>query len=84
MRIFSNVKPEVSKKNYGSTKYKQHKKSIFVTLVKWLDEWLAPAKNLNIKRVLVLQINPFPQAPQDRGDRKVGHAGWKCGTARLK
>lgn len=50
----------------------------FVTLGEWLNEWLAPEKNLNIKRVFVLQINPFPQAPpQDRVDSK---AGWFMAT----
>ena len=29
----------------------------FVTAVEWLNEWLVP---LNIKRVLIVQINPFP------------------------
>ena len=29
----------------------------FVTAVEWLNQWLVP---LNIKRVLIVQINPFP------------------------
>ena len=31
----------------------------FVTAVEWLNEWLVP---LNIKRVLIVQINPFPRS----------------------
>ena len=31
----------------------------FVTAVEWLNKWLVP---LNIKRVLILQINPFPKS----------------------
>jgi hypothetical protein len=32
----------------------------FVTALEWLNEWLAPERELNIKRVLLLQIDPFP------------------------
>jgi hypothetical protein len=34
----------------------------FVTITEWLNEWLKTQNNLQIKRVLILQINPFPQA----------------------
>jgi len=33
-----------------------------VTMVEWLNEWLDPQKGLNIKRVLLLQINAFPES----------------------
>ncbi|MGI2905491.1 patatin-like phospholipase family protein [Tolypothrix sp. VBCCA 56010] len=44
----------------------------FVTAAEWLDEWLKPEKNLNIKRVLVLQINAFPKYPSKKVQENTG------------
>ena len=43
------------------------------TAVEWLDEWLEPSKNLNIDRVLLLQINAFPK-PEPQASK--GDGGW--------
>lgn len=50
----------------------------FVTAAQWLDEWLKPEKNLNIKRVLVLQINAFPKSPAN--EQVQGNGGWFMAT----
>lgn len=50
----------------------------FVTAVEWLDEWLKPEKRLNIKRVLVLQINAFPESSSGEGAQ--GNGGWFMAT----
>ncbi|MGK7874253.1 MAG: patatin-like phospholipase family protein [Xenococcaceae cyanobacterium] len=44
------------------------------TMVEWLNEWLNPKKNLNIKRVLLLQINAFPQSLPET--HITGEGGW--------
>jgi Patatin-like phospholipase len=44
------------------------------TVIEWLDEWLDASKNLNIKRVLLLEINAFQQ-PRPRNSNK-GDLGW--------
>ncbi|BAY75028.1 hypothetical protein NIES25_14450 [Nostoc linckia NIES-25] len=52
----------------------------FVTAAEWLDvnlnRWLE--NNLNIKRVLILQINPFPESPATENVR--GDGGWFMAT----
>lgn len=54
----------------------------FVTAAEWLDgqlnEWLKPESNLNIKRVLVLQINAFPKSPSTEKVQENG--GWFMAT----
>lgn len=50
----------------------------FVTTVEWLNEWLDLKKGLNIKRVLLLQINAFPQSELNQEIRE--HQGWFMAT----
>ena len=50
----------------------------FVTTVEWLNEWLDIKKGLNIKRVLLLQINAFPQSQLNQEIRE--HQGWFMAT----
>ncbi|PSB00658.1 patatin-like phospholipase family protein [Merismopedia glauca] len=50
----------------------------FATMAEWLDEWLQPEKKLNIKRVLILQINPFPKAISE--SKGKGDKGWFMAT----
>ena len=45
-----------------------------VTMVEWLNEWLDPQKGLNIKRVLLLQINAFPKTEPSKNES--GGGGW--------
>jgi hypothetical protein len=45
-----------------------------VTMVEWLNEWLEPNKGLNIKRVLLLQINAFPKTEPSKNES--GGGGW--------
>ncbi|MBE9200516.1 MULTISPECIES: patatin-like phospholipase family protein [unclassified Nodularia (in: cyanobacteria)] len=45
-----------------------------VTMVEWLNEWLEPNKGLKIKRVLLLQINAFPEEPISEPIN--GDGGW--------
>ncbi|MCC5666547.1 hypothetical protein LC653_22190 [Nostoc sp. CHAB 5784] len=47
----------------------------FVTAAEWLDEQL---NNLNIKRVLILQINPFPKSAST--ENVQGNGGWFMAT----
>lgn len=50
----------------------------FVTMAEWLDTWLETDKGLNIKRVVILQINPFPKSASIvKGD---GKKGWFMAT----
>ncbi|MEH2135687.1 hypothetical protein [Nostoc sp.] len=53
----------------------------FVTAAEWLDEqlneWL-PENSLNIKRVLILQINAFPESPST--EKVQGDGGWFMAT----
>ncbi|MBN4006711.1 hypothetical protein [Nostoc sp. LPT] len=55
----------------------------FVTVAEWLDEhlneWSDPKNNLNIKRVLILQINPFPSEPASTKNVQ-GNGGWFMAT----
>lgn len=54
----------------------------FVTAAEWLDEqlneWIKPENNLNIKRVLVVQINAFPESPASEKVEENG--GWFMAT----
>jgi hypothetical protein len=50
----------------------------FVTAVEWLNEWLDPQKNLNIKRVLLLQINAFPKPSSS--NKVKGNGGFFMAT----
>lgn len=54
----------------------------FVTAAEWLDEqlndWLKPENNLNIKRVLLLQINAFPKSHSI--ENVQGNGGWFMAT----
>lgn len=43
-----------------------------VTMVEWLNEWLDPQKGLNIKRVLLLQINAFPESTPSKSKIEGG------------
>jgi len=43
-----------------------------VTMVEWLNEWLDPQKGLNIKRVLLLQINAFPESTSSKSTIEGG------------
>jgi len=50
----------------------------FVTVVEWLNEWLELKKELDIKRVLLLQINAFPQSSLNQEIEE--HQGWFMAT----
>ena len=54
----------------------------FVTAAEWIDQqihqWLKPENNLKIKRVFVLQINPFPEEPAT--ENKNNNGGWFMAT----
>ncbi|MDZ8065081.1 MAG: hypothetical protein RMY64_05485 [Nostoc sp. DedQUE08] len=57
----------------------------FVTAAEWLDEhlneWSDPKNNLKLKRVLILQINPFPLPPESASIKNVqGNGGWFMAT----
>lgn len=43
-----------------------------VTMVEWLNEWLDPQKGLNIKRVLLLEINAFPESTPSKSKIEGG------------
>lgn len=65
---------DIPNKNYHIADGGYFDNSGFVTAAEWLNEWLKPEKNLNIKRVLVLQINAFPEFPAK--DQAQGNGGW--------
>ncbi|WP_299484684.1 patatin-like phospholipase family protein [Acaryochloris sp. IP29b_bin.137] len=46
----------------------------FVTAVEWLNDLLEKPQNKKLKRVLILQINPFPQPSESENDKEYG--GW--------
>ncbi|MBR8827506.1 MAG: patatin-like phospholipase family protein [Gomphosphaeria aponina SAG 52.96 = DSM 107014] len=50
----------------------------FVTAVQWLNQWLNPKEELNIKRVLLLQINAFP--PSSPTNQFSKNSGWLMTT----
>jgi hypothetical protein len=65
-------------KNYHFADGGYFDNSGFVTIAEWLDEWLKSEHDLNIKKVLILQINPFPQATTS--PQKEGKPGWFMAT----
>lgn len=65
-------------KNYHVADGGYFDNSGFVTILEWLNKWLNPDKKLNIKRVIILQINPFPKSPPT--DRVEGSKGWFMST----
>ena len=69
---------DIKDKNYHVADGGYFDNSGFVTAVEWLDEWLKPEKNLNIKRVLILQINAFPKSPSS--EKVQGSGGWFMAT----
>lgn len=69
---------DIPGKNYHFADGGYFDNSGFVTVAQWLDEWLKPEKNLNIKRVLVLQINAFPESPSN--EEVQGNGGWFMAT----
>ncbi|MHC5849491.1 patatin-like phospholipase family protein [Nostoc sp.] len=54
----------------------------FVTAAEWLDEqlneWSKTENSLNVKRVLILQINPFPKSAST--EKVQGNGGWFMAT----
>ncbi|MDZ7958745.1 MAG: hypothetical protein RMY34_12835 [Aulosira sp. DedQUE10] len=65
-------------KNYHIADGGYFDNSGFVTIAEWLNKWLTPDKELNIKRVLVLQINAFPEASSNENVK--GDGGWFMAT----
>jgi len=65
-------------KNYHVADGGYFDNSGFVTAEEWLDEWLKTENNLNIKRVLVLQINAFPESTSTEKVQDKG--GWFMAT----
>ncbi|MBO3457483.1 hypothetical protein G7B40_004205 [Aetokthonos hydrillicola Thurmond2011] len=49
----------------------------FVAVLEWLNEWLKPERELNIKKVLLIQINPFPkpEPPSDKPNETEENSG---------
>ncbi|MEH2071387.1 MAG: hypothetical protein V7K47_25090 [Nostoc sp.] len=80
----------IKDKNYHVADGGYFDNSGFITAAEWLDEhlneWLKsenksenqPHNSLNIKRVLILQINPFPESPSTEKVR--GDGGWFMAT----
>ncbi|WP_138505567.1 patatin-like phospholipase family protein [Nostoc sp. PA-18-2419] len=80
----------IKDKNYHVADGGYFDNSGFITAAEWLDahlnEWLKPENksenqphnSLNIKRVLILQINPFPESPPIKKVR--GDGGWFMAT----
>ncbi|MDF5709252.1 MAG: hypothetical protein PUP90_16700 [Nostoc sp. S4] len=80
----------IKDKNYHVADGGYFDNSGFITAAEWLDghlnEWLKPENksenqpnnSLNIKRVLILQINPFPESPSTEKVR--GDGGWFMAT----
>lgn len=65
-------------KNYHVADGGYFDNSGFVTAAEWLDQLLQAKNNSNIKRVLILQINPFPQSPST--ENVDGSGGWFMAT----
>ncbi|MFN6474954.1 hypothetical protein [Nostoc sp. DedQUE07] len=71
----------IPKHNYHVADGGYFDNSGFVTAAEWLDEHLnewSDENNLNIKRVLILQINPFPES--DSTENVEGNGGWFMAT----
>jgi hypothetical protein len=64
-------------KNYHIADGGYFDNSGFATAVEWLNDWLEP---LNIKKVLILQINAFPEAEVQPNKPVKGEAGWAMAT----
>ncbi|NJM67594.1 MAG: patatin-like phospholipase family protein [Acaryochloris sp. RU_4_1] len=62
------------KQNYHMADGGYFDNSGFVTSVEWLNDLLGKPQNRNIKRVLILQINPFPKPVPKEQIR--GNGGW--------
>lgn len=79
--ICCNDRKELADKKYHFADGGYFDNSGFVTAAEWLDErldeWQKDEK-LKIKRVLILQINPFPKSPNN--DRVQGNGGWFMAT----
>jgi hypothetical protein len=83
--ICCNDRKELADQKYHFADGGYFDNSGFVTAAEWLDErlkeWQKPEKlniKLNIKRVLILQINPFPQSPSN--EQVKGSGGWFMAT----
>jgi hypothetical protein len=69
---------DIPNKNYHIADGGYFDNSGFVTAAEWLNEWLKPERDLNIKRVLMLQINAFPESPAK--EQAQGDGGWFMAT----
>ncbi|MBD2213012.1 patatin-like phospholipase family protein [Nostoc linckia FACHB-104] len=70
-------------KNYHIADGGYFDNSGFVTIAEWLNKWLKPEKQLNIQRVLVLQINAFPETSfkkDNKSEDVKGDGGWFMAT----
>lgn len=67
--VSENENPE---RNYHIADGGYFDNSGMVTMVEWLNEWLDPQKGLNIKRVLLLQINAFPESTSSKSTIEGG------------
>ena len=65
--------PDVEDSNYHIADGGYFDNTGLFTAVEWLDEWLDPAKDPKIDRVLVIQISAFP-APKPQPSN--GDGGW--------
>jgi MFS family permease len=52
----------------------------FVTVVEWLGKLLEPANSAAIKRILILQINAFPDDASSLPKKVKGEGGWFMAT----
>lgn len=75
--ICRNDRKELADKKYHFADGGYFDNSGFVTAAEWLDErldeWRKP-ETLNIRRVLILQINAFPESPSN--ENVQGSGGW--------
>ncbi|MEH2299153.1 MAG: patatin-like phospholipase family protein [Nostoc sp.] len=72
----------IQNKNYHVADGGYFDNSGFVTAAEWLDEqlneWSKTENSLNVKRVLILQINPFPKSAST--ENVQGNGGWFMAT----
>lgn len=72
----------IPNKNYHVADGGYFDNSGFVTAAEWLDEqlneWSKAENSLNVKRVLILQINPFPKSAST--ENVQGNGGWFMAT----